>query len=118
MDALLLSHWIRQVTHSDYWSSTDLVEQKGPEIRTGLTREGKDVRRSTTPTCYTERSLKWPIPAGHEFILTTDPKYSEACDDQVMWVDYVRYITRHRSTSNLLLRLTSPRSLHQESSST
>jgi len=48
MDVLLLSHWIQQVTHSDYWSSTDLVEQKGPEIRTGLTREGKDVRRSTT----------------------------------------------------------------------
>ncbi|KAF8168222.1 pyruvate kinase [Crassisporium funariophilum] len=49
------------------------LDTKGPEIRTGLTREGKD----------------WPIPAGHEFILSTDPKYSEACDDQVMWVDYV-----------------------------
>lgn len=49
------------------------LDTKGPEIRTGLTKEGKD----------------WPIPAGHEFTLTTDPKYSEICDDQVMWVDYV-----------------------------
>jgi len=49
------------------------LDTKGPEIRTGLTREGKD----------------WPIPAGHEFILSTDTKYSEICDDKVMWVDYV-----------------------------
>jgi len=48
------------------------LDTKGPEIRTGLTKEGKD----------------WPIGAGHEFILTTDPTYSELCDDQVMWVDY------------------------------
>ncbi|KIM48308.1 hypothetical protein M413DRAFT_440024 [Hebeloma cylindrosporum] len=49
------------------------LDTKGPEIRTGLTKDGKD----------------WPIPAGHEFILTTDSRYSEICDDQVMWVDYV-----------------------------
>ncbi|KAF8632630.1 hypothetical protein AX15_001830 [Amanita polypyramis BW_CC] len=48
------------------------LDTKGPEIRTGLTRESKD----------------YPIAAGHEFIITTDPKYSESCDDQVMWVDY------------------------------
>ncbi|KAF8641244.1 hypothetical protein AX17_000878 [Amanita inopinata Kibby_2008] len=48
------------------------LDTKGPEIRTGLTREGKD----------------FPISAGHEFIISTDPKYSENCDDHVMWVDY------------------------------
>lgn len=30
------------------------------------------------------------IPAGHEFIISTDPKYSEVCDEKVVWVDYVR----------------------------
>jgi pyruvate kinase len=49
------------------------LDTKGPEIRTGLTRDGKD----------------WPIPPDHEFILSTDTKYSEICDDKVMWVDYV-----------------------------
>jgi len=48
------------------------LDTKGPEIRTGLTKEGKD----------------WPFPAGHEFIISTDPKHSEACDHEVMWVDY------------------------------
>jgi len=48
------------------------LDTKGPEIRTGLTKDGKD----------------FPIPAGHEFVISTDPKYSEACDDSVMWVDY------------------------------
>ncbi|KJA26098.1 hypothetical protein HYPSUDRAFT_36963 [Hypholoma sublateritium FD-334 SS-4] len=48
------------------------LDTKGPEIRTGLTKEGKD----------------WPIPAGHEFIVTTDSQYSETCDGSVMWVDY------------------------------
>jgi len=49
------------------------LDTKGPEIRTGLTRDGKD----------------YLIPAGHEFTLSTDTKYSEICDDKVMWVDYV-----------------------------
>lgn len=89
-DVLLPSHWIQQVTYFDCLSNADLVEQKGPEIRTGLTKEGKDVSQSVTPSHCTEQSLKWPIPAGHEFTLSTDPKYSEICDDQVMWVDYVR----------------------------
>lgn len=31
---------------------TNAISQKGPEIRTGLTREGKDVRHFTTPDPY------------------------------------------------------------------
>lgn len=48
------------------------LDTKGPEIRTGLTRDSKD----------------YSIKAGHEFVITTDPKYSESCDDQTMYVDY------------------------------
>lgn len=48
------------------------LDTKGPEIRTGLTKGGKD----------------YPIPADHEFIVTTDSRYSEACDDQFLYVDY------------------------------
>ncbi|TFK77201.1 pyruvate kinase [Pluteus cervinus] len=48
------------------------LDTKGPEIRTGLTREGKD----------------WPVPANHEFTVTTETKYSELSDDQIMFVDY------------------------------
>jgi len=48
------------------------LDTKGPEIRTGLTKDGVD----------------YPIKAGHELIISTDPKYSEACSDQVMYVDY------------------------------
>ncbi|KXN83642.1 Pyruvate kinase [Leucoagaricus sp. SymC.cos] len=48
------------------------LDTKGPEIRTGLTRDAKD----------------YSIKAGHEFIVTTDPKYNEASDDQYMFVDY------------------------------
>ena len=29
------------------------------------------------------------IKAGHEFIVSVDDKYSKACDDRVMYVDYV-----------------------------
>ncbi|KAJ7225625.1 pyruvate kinase [Mycena pura] len=49
------------------------LDTKGPEIRTGLTRDNIDIS----------------VSAGHEFIVSTDPKYSECCDDKVMWVDYV-----------------------------
>jgi len=28
------------------------------------------------------------VPAGHEMTISTDPKYSECCDDKIMWVDY------------------------------
>ncbi|KAJ7092616.1 pyruvate kinase [Mycena epipterygia] len=48
------------------------LDTKGPEIRTGLTRDNID----------------FSISAGHEFVISTDPKYSECCDDKVMWVDY------------------------------
>ncbi|EGO05212.1 hypothetical protein SERLA73DRAFT_174221 [Serpula lacrymans var. lacrymans S7.3] len=48
------------------------LDTKGPEIRTGLMRDGTDV----------------PIKAGHEFIVSTDPKYSEICDDKILWMDY------------------------------
>jgi len=39
--------------------------------------------------------LKINVPAGHEFIISTDPKYSEICDDKIMWVDYVRDSASH-----------------------
>ncbi|KAI0257451.1 pyruvate kinase [Lactifluus subvellereus] len=29
-----------------------------------------------------------PIPAGHEFIVSTDAKYKDICDDKYMYVDY------------------------------
>ncbi|CAK5264558.1 unnamed protein product [Mycena citricolor] len=48
------------------------LDTKGPEIRTGVTRNGVD----------------WKISAGHEFIISTDEQYKESCDDQVMFVDY------------------------------
>jgi len=48
------------------------LDTKGPEIRTGLMRDGKDV----------------PIKAGHEFIISTEDKHSESCDDKVLWLDY------------------------------
>ena len=34
-------------------------------------------------------NVKIPVVAGHEFIVSTDDKYSESCDDKVIWVDYV-----------------------------
>jgi len=48
------------------------LDTKGPEIRTGLMKDGMDLN----------------VPAGHEMTVSTDPKYSECCDDKVMWVDY------------------------------
>lgn len=36
------------------------------------------------------------IRAGHEFIISTDPKYSEICDDKVLWVDYVGCVSSAR----------------------
>ena len=29
------------------------------------------------------------ISAGHEFLISTESKYSEICDDKVMFMDYV-----------------------------
>ncbi|KAF8078731.1 pyruvate kinase [Lyophyllum atratum] len=48
------------------------LDTKGPEIRTGATRDGIDIN----------------VPAGHEFIISTDPKYQDICDDKVVYVDY------------------------------
>jgi len=30
-----------------------------------------------------------PISAGHEFLITTDAKYKDICDDKFLYVDYV-----------------------------
>ncbi|KAI0931884.1 hypothetical protein AcW2_000661 [Taiwanofungus camphoratus] len=48
------------------------LDTKGPEIRTGLMKDGMDIA----------------ISAGHEFIISTEQKYSRACDDKVVFVDY------------------------------
>jgi pyruvate kinase len=48
------------------------LDTKGPEIRTGVMRDETDLK----------------VSAGHEMIVSTDPKYSKICDDKVMWVDY------------------------------
>ncbi|KAI0687765.1 pyruvate kinase [Cytidiella melzeri] len=48
------------------------LDTKGPEIRTGLIRDNKDI----------------PIKAGHEFIVTTDDKYAEIGDDNILYMDY------------------------------
>lgn len=44
--------------------------QKGPEIRTGLTKDGID----------------HPISVGAEILITTDDKYANACDASIMYV--------------------------------
>jgi pyruvate kinase len=49
------------------------LDTKGPEIRTGLMRDGIDIA----------------ISAGHEFVITTDARYSEICDDKITYLDYV-----------------------------
>lgn len=48
------------------------LDTKGPEIRTGVMKDGLDI----------------PIKAGHEFIVSTDEKYSKICDDKVLYMDY------------------------------
>ena len=35
------------------------------------------------------------ISAGHEFLITTDAKHAEICDDKVMYMDYVS-VPSHR----------------------
>ena len=59
------------------------------------------------------------IKAGHEFIVSVDDKYSKACDDRVMYVDYVRtYVDLHDVTCiQLFYRKTYPRSPHLVNSS-
>ncbi|GAV27749.1 pyruvate kinase [Pichia membranifaciens] len=48
------------------------LDTKGPEIRTGTTRDMKD----------------YPIPADHEMLFSTDDKYKETSDDKIMYIDY------------------------------
>lgn len=48
------------------------LDTKGPEIRTGMTKEEKD----------------WPINAGAPITVTTDDKYAESCDASTLYVDY------------------------------
>ena len=45
-----------------------------------------------------------PIPANHEFIISTDPKYSEIGDDKVIFVDYVgRSLSLDRREQTMIL---------------
>jgi pyruvate kinase len=48
------------------------LDTKGPEIRTGTTRDDVD----------------YPIPAGHEMTFTTDDQYAKVSDDKLMYLDY------------------------------
>ena len=49
------------------------LDTKGPEIRTGLMKDDKDVK----------------ISAGHEFYVTTDKQYAEAGTKEQIFMDYV-----------------------------
>ncbi|KAI9310688.1 pyruvate kinase [Dichotomocladium elegans] len=48
------------------------LDTKGPEIRTGVMRDGKEV----------------PVSKGHEMIISVDEKYKDQCDEKIMYVDY------------------------------
>ncbi|KAF9365233.1 Pyruvate kinase [Mortierella sp. NVP85] len=48
------------------------LDTKGPEIRTGLMKDGVDV----------------PFTAGHQMTFTTDEAYAESSTDQVLYIDY------------------------------
>lgn len=48
------------------------LDTKGPEIRTGTTRDGVD----------------YPITPEHVMTFSTDDKYAKICDDKVMYIDY------------------------------
>ncbi|KAG8932255.1 Pyruvate kinase [Tulasnella sp. 418] len=61
------------------------LDTKGPEIRTGLMKNDTDIK----------------ISAGHEFIVTTDPRYAEACDEEYMYVDYAN-LPQVTSTGKLI----------------
>jgi pyruvate kinase len=65
--------------------------QKGPEIRTGNMRNGQDVSLTTFDPFYMMDygAVQIPIVAGHEFVVATDLKYKDICDDKYMYVDYV-----------------------------
>lgn len=61
------------------------LDTKGPEMRTGTTRDGKD----------------YPISAGHEMIITTDEKYRQNCDSEYMYIDY-KNITKVIDTGRII----------------
>jgi hypothetical protein len=66
-------------------------------------------------SCY----LQLPIKAGHEFVISTEDKYNESCDDKVLWLDYVRMKYLFVCFSLIYFyRKTCQRSLHPASSST
>lgn len=48
------------------------LDTKGPEIRTGLMRNGQEVK----------------VSKGHEMVISTDDQYKDTCDDKVLYVDY------------------------------
>ncbi|KAI7854681.1 pyruvate kinase [Circinella umbellata] len=48
------------------------LDTKGPEIRTGTMRDGKDAT----------------ITKGQDAIITTDEQYKDLCDDKVIYLDY------------------------------
>ncbi len=48
------------------------LDTKGPEIRTGNTRDGID----------------YSIPANHQMIFTTNIEYKDLSDDKIMFIDY------------------------------
>ncbi|KAI7861435.1 pyruvate kinase [Spinellus fusiger] len=48
------------------------LDNKGPEIRTGIMRDGIEI----------------PISAGHEMLFSVNPEYASICDDKVMFIDY------------------------------
>ncbi|KAG7531442.1 hypothetical protein FFLO_04363 [Filobasidium floriforme] len=52
------------------------LDTKGPEIRTGMMKDGVDIK----------------VDAGHEMYVTTDTQYAENCDDKYMFVDYANLV--------------------------
>ena len=49
--------------------------------------------------------LQVPIKAGHEFIVSTEEKYSKIGDDKVLYMDYVRSILHFYITVSLTIAL-------------
>ena len=54
--------------------------------------QSKCVARSDSRVCSifgVSMVVQIAISAGHEFIVTTEAKYAEICDDKMMYLDYV-----------------------------